>query len=97
MVLLLIVGQMLLPEFRDTHAERPDLLSGLLSIASMPTPHVMRFYATVFGWELSQVDLGTGASWMVRHIDRADQILIGHGHWDHRGPAADCSEKSVRW
>ena len=49
MVLLLIVGPMLLPEFRDTHAERPDLLSGLLSIASMPTPHVMRFYATVFG------------------------------------------------
>jgi hypothetical protein len=26
----------------------------------------MRFYATVFGWEFSEVDFGAGASWMVR-------------------------------
>jgi predicted enzyme related to lactoylglutathione lyase len=26
----------------------------------------MRFYTAVFGWEFSEVDLGAGASWMVR-------------------------------
>jgi MFS transporter, DHA2 family, multidrug resistance protein len=35
MVLLLIVGPMVLPEFRDPAAGRPDLLSGVLSIASV--------------------------------------------------------------
>jgi DHA2 family multidrug resistance protein-like MFS transporter len=35
MVLLLIAGPILLPEFRDPAAGRPDLLSGLLSIASV--------------------------------------------------------------
>jgi DHA2 family multidrug resistance protein-like MFS transporter len=35
MVLLLIVGPRVLPEFRDPDAGAPDLLSGLLSIASM--------------------------------------------------------------
>jgi DHA2 family multidrug resistance protein-like MFS transporter len=35
MVLLLIIGPMVLPEFRDPAAGRPDLLSGVLSIASV--------------------------------------------------------------
>src|SRR6266851_1465018 len=35
MVLLLIVGPLLLPEFRDPNAGRPDLPSGVLSIASI--------------------------------------------------------------
>src|ERR1700704_4117529 len=35
MVLLLIVGPLLLPEFRDPNAGQPDLLSGLLSLASV--------------------------------------------------------------
>ncbi len=35
MALLLIVGPLLLPEFRDPNAGQPDLLSGLLSIASI--------------------------------------------------------------
>src|SRR5438105_2325381 len=35
MVLLVIVGPMVLPEFRDPDAGRPDLLSGLLCIAAM--------------------------------------------------------------
>src|SRR3981081_925428 len=35
MVLLLIVGPLLLPEFRDPNAGQPDLLSGVLSIASV--------------------------------------------------------------
>ena len=32
----------------------------------------MRFYASVFGWEFSQVDFGAGASWMVRMPGYAD-------------------------
>src|SRR3979409_632465 len=35
MVLLLIVGPILLPEFRDPAAGRPDLVSALLSVASL--------------------------------------------------------------
>jgi DHA2 family multidrug resistance protein-like MFS transporter len=35
MALLLIVGPLLLPEFRDPNAGEPDLLSGLLAIASV--------------------------------------------------------------
>src|SRR5438132_1296462 len=35
MLLLLIVGPMLLPEFRDRNAGRPDLLSGLLAMGSV--------------------------------------------------------------
>ena len=35
MALLLILGPVLLPEFRDPDAGRPDLLSGLLSIAAI--------------------------------------------------------------
>src|SRR6185436_11310851 len=35
MVLLLIAGPILLPEFRDPDAGRPDLLSALLSVASL--------------------------------------------------------------
>jgi MFS transporter, DHA2 family, multidrug resistance protein len=41
MALLLIVGPLLLPEFRDPAAGRPDVLSGLLSIAAM--------LATIYG------------------------------------------------
>jgi DHA2 family multidrug resistance protein-like MFS transporter len=37
MVLLLIAGPILLPEFRDPAAGRPDILSALLSIASLLT------------------------------------------------------------
>src|SRR5438128_4617558 len=37
MVLLLVVGPLLLPEFRDPAAGRPDLVSALLSIASVLT------------------------------------------------------------
>jgi len=35
MVLLLVLGPMLLPEFRDPKAGRPDLLSALLSVAAV--------------------------------------------------------------
>jgi MFS transporter, DHA2 family, multidrug resistance protein len=35
MALLLLLGPVMLPEFRDPQAGRPDLLSGLLSIASV--------------------------------------------------------------
>src|SRR5207302_5093890 len=35
MVLLLVVGPLLLPEFRDPNAGQPDLLSGLLALASV--------------------------------------------------------------
>jgi len=35
MVLLLILGPLLLPEFRDPNAGQPDLLSGLLSLAAV--------------------------------------------------------------
>jgi predicted enzyme related to lactoylglutathione lyase len=38
----------------------------------------MRFYAAVFGWEFSQVDLGAGASWMVRVPGYADFLEVRH-------------------
>jgi uncharacterized protein len=36
----------------------------------------MRFYASVFGWEFSQVDSGAGASWMVRMPGYADFLEV---------------------
>jgi DHA2 family multidrug resistance protein-like MFS transporter len=53
MVLLLIVGPMVLPEFRDPAAGRPDLLSGVLSIGSV--------LATIYG--LKQV-VQDGVAWL---------------------------------
>jgi DHA2 family multidrug resistance protein-like MFS transporter len=53
MVLLLIVGPLLLPEYRDPAAGRPDLLSALLSIGSI--------LAVIYG--LKQV-VQDGLSWL---------------------------------
>jgi uncharacterized protein len=38
----------------------------------------MRFYGSVFGWEFSQLDLGAGATWMVRMPGYADFLEIGN-------------------
>ncbi len=37
-----------------------------------------RFYATVFGWEFSLVDMGAGDSWMVRVPGYADFLEVDH-------------------
>ncbi|MBV9168844.1 MAG: VOC family protein, partial [Chloroflexi bacterium] len=36
----------------------------------------MRFYAAVFGWEFSELDLGAGATWMVRRPGYADFLEV---------------------
>jgi DHA2 family multidrug resistance protein-like MFS transporter len=53
MLLLLVVGPILLPEFRDPRAGRPDLLSGVLSIAAILT--------AIYGLKEAVQD---GISWM---------------------------------
>jgi predicted enzyme related to lactoylglutathione lyase len=48
----------------------------------------MRFYATIFGWEFSQVDFGAGASWMVRMPGYADFLEVGNPGVRERHAAA---------
>jgi DHA2 family multidrug resistance protein-like MFS transporter len=52
MLLLLVIGPILLPEFRDPRAGRPDLLSGMLSIAAI--------LATIYGLKQAVQE---GVSW----------------------------------
>ncbi|HEV7662538.1 MAG TPA: MFS transporter [Chloroflexota bacterium] len=53
MVLLLIVGPLLLPEYRDPHAGRPDFVSGLLAIGAL--------LAAIYGLKQSVQD---GLTWL---------------------------------
>jgi predicted enzyme related to lactoylglutathione lyase len=48
----------------------------------------MRFYATVFGWEFSQVDFGAGASRMVRMPHYADFLEVDNPGVRERHAAA---------
>jgi predicted enzyme related to lactoylglutathione lyase len=48
----------------------------------------LRFYASVFGWEFSQLDLGAGASWMVRMPGYADFLEVGNPGIRQRHAAA---------
>jgi predicted enzyme related to lactoylglutathione lyase len=52
------------------------------------TEGAMRFYTAVFGWEFSQVDLGAGASWMVRMPGYADFLEVGNPGVRERHAAA---------
>jgi MFS transporter, DHA2 family, multidrug resistance protein len=63
MALLLIVGPLLLPEYRDPGAGRPDFVSGLLSIGAM--------LATIYGLKQGVQD---GLAWLP-----ALSILVGIG------------------
>jgi predicted enzyme related to lactoylglutathione lyase len=54
-----------------------------------PDPEgAMRFYATVFGWEFSQVDFGAGASWMVRMPGYAEFLEVDNPGVSQRHAAA---------
>src|SRR2546428_1313211 len=80
MVLLVIVGPMVLPEFRDPGAGRPDLLSGLLSIASMLAAiyglkQVVQDGLTWFPVLLMLVGIGLAVSFMRRQQILADPML----------------------
>lgn len=46
------------------------------------------FYAAVFGWEFSQVDVGAGASWLVRMPGYADFLEVAHPGVRQRHAAA---------
>jgi predicted enzyme related to lactoylglutathione lyase len=48
----------------------------------------MRFYASVFEWEFSEVDFGAGASWMVRKPGYADFLEVGNPGIRERHAAA---------
>jgi len=80
MVLLVIVGPMVLPEFRDPGAGRPDLLSGLLSIASMLAAiyglkQVVQDGLTWFPVLSMLVGIGLAVSFMRRQQILADPML----------------------
>ena len=80
MVLLVIVGPMVLPEFRDPRAGRPDLLSGLLSIASMLAAiyglkQVVQDGLTWFPVLSMLVGIGLAVSFMRRQQILADPML----------------------
>ncbi len=80
MVLLLIVGPMVLPEFRDPAAGRPDLLSGLQSIASMLAAiyglkQVVQDGLTWFPVLSMLVGIGLAASFVRRQKSLADPML----------------------
>jgi predicted enzyme related to lactoylglutathione lyase len=48
----------------------------------------MRFYESVFGWQFSQVDVGTGASWMVRMPGYAEFLEVDNPGVRERHAAA---------
>jgi predicted enzyme related to lactoylglutathione lyase len=44
-----------------------------------PDPEgAMQFYSAVFGWEFSQMDMGAGATWMIRMPGYADFLEVGN-------------------
>ena len=54
---------------------------GSWNFSNLNTPDAdgaRRFYSSVFGWEFSEVDLGAGASWMVRMPGYGDFLEVVH-------------------
>jgi DHA2 family multidrug resistance protein-like MFS transporter len=80
MVLLLVIGPMLLPEYRDPNAGRPDVLSAALSLVTvLPVIFGLKQIAQdgVTAASLMAIGLGVaaGASFVRRQLQLADPLI----------------------